>query len=147
VEGLIVTISRVSPLILRKVGGAKTWFFWGEWVHCQPAPVKFRRGQSPPSPPVICTHVHRSLAWSTSLHGSLAWSTWVSCFQTSQSSPLPLFNLNLWVFFFFMHNYTVMLFIYKKLSRLNSEPNALPIQPRMLIKTKIIKYVLHFILI
>jgi len=54
-EGLIVTINRVSPLILRKVGGAKTWFFWGGWVHYQPPPSKI----SGPKPPLICTHGSR----------------------------------------------------------------------------------------
>jgi len=50
VEGLVVTISWVSPLILRKVGGAKTWFFRGAGFIASP-PSKIYGGLSTPKPP------------------------------------------------------------------------------------------------
>jgi len=51
VEGLIVTISRVSPLILRKVGRGQKPVF-SEGVGLLPAPpVKFLGGAKPPKPP------------------------------------------------------------------------------------------------
>jgi len=54
-EGLIVTICGVCPLILQKMGGLKPGFPGGLGPLPAP-PVKFPEGLCPPKHPVICTH-------------------------------------------------------------------------------------------
>jgi len=55
VEGLIVTMSRVSPLILQKVGGLKPDFFGGAGFIASP-PIQFLGGLSHPKPPLRDLH-------------------------------------------------------------------------------------------
>jgi len=66
VEGLIVTINRVSPLILRKVGGLKPSFSGGLGPLLA-SPLKFPGGLSPPKPPRDlhpCPHPQRIFLFS-----------------------------------------------------------------------------------